>query len=118
MTRDDTNTTPFTVALRSDGYLVLSAAVAQRFFPADTLLAMPRGNELWLLPTRGPGGGGLLLKQRNPAGDRSVLVREVLQDEGPTGDLPAFWDDERGALRVALVSMATADATTSLPDLS
>ena len=30
------------------------------------------------IPLRGPSSGGLLLKQRNPAGDRAVLVREVL----------------------------------------
>ncbi|WP_337172093.1 hydrogenase maturation protease [Gemmatimonas aurantiaca] len=91
-----------TVQLNDGGYLVLSAQTAQRYFPGDTLLAMPQGAELWLLPTRGPGGGGLLLKQRNPAGDRSVLVREVLHDQWPCGELPAFWDADRGALRVAL----------------
>lgn len=91
------------IELTANGYLVLTAPVARQFFPNDTLLAMPRGSELWLLPTRGPGGGGLMLKQRNPAGDRSVLVREALQDAFPVGSLPAFWDDQQGALRVALV---------------
>lgn len=95
------------IELTAHGYLVLAAPVARAFFPNDTLLAMPRGQELWLLPTRGPGGGGLLLKQRNPAGDRSVLVREALNDRHPVGRLPAFWDDQAGALRVAMLAEAT-----------
>lgn len=95
------------IELTDYGYLVLDAATAGTFFPNDTLLAMPRGKELWLMPTRGPGGGGLLLKQRNPAGDRAVLVREALHDRFPIGRLPAFWDDQAGALRVALVSNPT-----------
>lgn len=90
------------VTLTAHGYLVLSADVARQHFPNDTLLAMPRGAELWLLPTRGPGGGGLLLKQRNPRGDRSVLLRETLNDRLVAGDCPAFWDEHAGALRVAL----------------
>jgi hypothetical protein len=91
------------IELTAHGYLVLTAPVARQFFPNDTLLAMPRDRELWLLPTRGPGGGGLMLKQRNPAGDRAVLVREALQDAYPVGALPAYWDDQQGALRVALI---------------
>jgi hydrogenase maturation protease len=97
------------VELTTTGYLVLEARVAQTFFPNDTLLVFPRSRELWLLPTRGAAGGGLLLKQRNPSGDRSVLVREVLGDtlgvDVPVGRLPAFWDAAQGALRVALVSV-------------
>jgi hydrogenase maturation protease len=96
------------VELTASGYLVLEAHVAQTFFPNDTLLVMPRSRELWLLPTRGAAGGGLLLKQRNPSGDRSVLVSEVLGDQlgatVPVGRLPAFWDASQGALRVALVA--------------
>ncbi len=55
---------------------------------------MVREDDLWLIPLRGPPrSGGLLLKQRNPpAGDRSLLVREVLADRPPvTGDRKAFW---------------------------
>ncbi|MBY0488507.1 MAG: hydrogenase maturation protease [Gemmatimonadaceae bacterium] len=92
------------IELTAHGYLVLTSQVARAFFPNDTLLAMPRGQELWLLPTRGPGGGGLMLKQRNLQGDRSVLVREALNDRYPVGQLPAFWDDQAGALRVAMVT--------------
>ncbi len=102
-----TDATTAQIELTAQGYLVLQAPVARQFFPNDTLLAMPRGRELWLLPTRGPGGGGLMLKQRNPAGDRSVLVREALNDAYPVGTLPAFWDAQAGALRVAIVADPT-----------
>ncbi len=92
------------VEFTANGYLVLQAEVAQEFFPFDVLVALRRGPELWLLPTRGAAAGGLILKQRNPRGDRSVLVRETLDDEVPDGIRPAFWDDANGALRVALVN--------------
>jgi hypothetical protein len=70
---------------------------------AISCCALRRGPELWLLPTRGAAAGGLILKQRNLRGDRSVLVRETLDDVVPQGTRPAFWDDANGALRVALV---------------
>lgn len=92
------------VEFTANGYLVLQAEVAREFFPFDVLVALRRGPELWLLPTRGAAAGGLILKQRNPRGDRSVLVRETLDDEVPDGIRPAFWDDANGALRVALVN--------------
>ena len=91
------------------GYLHLTAAAAARFFPNDLLIALVRGNEMWLMPTRGAAGGGLILKQRNAAGDRSVLIWEVLPQH-PVGARPAIWDAERGALRVALVSEAVQPA--------
>jgi hydrogenase maturation protease len=97
---------PCAVELTPSGYLVLDAEVARTFFPNDTLLVFPKPRELWLLPTRGAGGGGLLLKQRNPDGDRAVLVREVLGDALPVGQLPAIWDNGQGALRVALLHEA------------
>ncbi len=91
------------VTFTGDGSLPLGAAVAERFFPSDSLVAVPRGDELWLMPLVGPEGGGLLLKQRNPDGDRSTLIWEALPDDDPpVGDRDAVWDDARGALRVAL----------------
>lgn len=91
------------VEFTDQGYLVLQAEVAQEFFPFDVLVALRRGPELWLLPTRGAAAGGLILKQRNLRGDRSVLVRETLDDDVPLGVRSAFWDDSNGALRIALV---------------
>lgn len=90
------------VQFTDDGYLRLSAALAVARFPADVAVASRRDGELWLLPLQGPRNGGLLLKQRNPAGDRAVLIREVLNDDIPTGARPAMWDADHGALRIPL----------------
>lgn len=90
------------VEFTADGYLRLSAEVAEQYFPADSLIAVPRGRELWLLPLVGPEGGGLLLKQRNRRGDRTTLIWESMGAAPPAGDRPAVWDGRNGALRVSL----------------
>lgn len=97
-----TDPADLTVQFTDDGYLRLGAALAAARFPTDVAVAARRDGELWLLPLRGPRNGGLLLKQRNPAGDRAVLVREVLDDQIPTGTRRAVWDADHGALRVPL----------------
>ncbi|MCP9270936.1 hydrogenase maturation protease [Mycolicibacterium sp. CAU 1645] len=91
-----------TVEFTADGYLRLDAALAASRFASDAVAAIVRGNDFLLIPLRGPRSGGLLLKQRNPAGDRSALIHEVLYGRIPVGVRTAFWDDERGALRVPL----------------
>jgi hydrogenase maturation protease len=92
----------FTVQFTEDGYLRLSAALSAAHFPANVTVGDVRDGELWLLPLRGPRNGGMLLKQRSPAGDRAVLLRELLDDVIPTGVRRAFWDDDHGALRIPL----------------
>lgn len=92
------------VELTAAGDLRLSAEVAATFFPGDALVALPRGEELWLLPLVGTESGGLLLKQRNLAGDRSALVSEALPVDAAVGRRAAFWDEGAGALRVDLVT--------------
>lgn len=92
----------WTVELTADGYLRLPAELAQTYFVHDTLVAVVREGELWLLPTRGPGGGGLLLKQRNRLGDRSVVIWEVLPADTAPGVRSAAWDATHGALRCRL----------------
>jgi len=90
------------VEITAEGYLRLTAELAAARFPSDALAAVLRDGELWLFPLRGPSSGGLLLKQRNPAGDRTALVREVLVDQFPVGVRSAFWDDEHKVLRIPL----------------
>jgi hypothetical protein len=92
------------VRFTDDGYMRLDAVLAASRFPSDAVAALLRDDDLWVIPLRGPRSGGLLLKQRNPAGDRSLLVREVLGDLPVTGDHPAFWDDAQQALRIPLGS--------------
>ncbi len=91
-----------TVEFTADGYLRLDAALAASRFPSDAVAAVPRDDDLWLIPLRGPRSGGLLLKQRTPAGDRAVLIREVLADRVPVGVREASWDDAHKALRIPL----------------
>ncbi len=83
------------------GYLLVPSQVAQACFPNDVLVALPKQGEIWLVPLRGAAAGGLLLKQRNAAGDRSVLLWEQLPPGTKAGKWPAFWDEANGALRVA-----------------
>lgn len=90
-----------TVEITTDGYLRLSKAVAERYFPEDTLLALWRNGQLVLLPTRGAAAGGLMLKRRNTSGDRSLLISEVFQFQMPCGAFAAHWDHTLGGLRVA-----------------
>ncbi|MFC5994646.1 hydrogenase maturation protease [Pseudonocardia hispaniensis] len=90
------------VEFTEDGYLRMGARLAGSRFPSGALVAMARDGELWVLPLRGPQSGGLLLKQRNPAGDRAVLVREALGDRVPVGVRAAFWDEGQGVLRIPL----------------
>lgn len=91
-----------TVELRPDGYLLVPAALARDRFPHDLAFVTLRDGEMWLLPARGPGGGGFLLKQRNPAGDRAILVLEAVPSGTPPGLRAARWDAEAAALRVPL----------------
>ena len=90
------------VEFTHDGYLRLSREIASRYFPSDVLVALVRGPEMWLMPTHGNASGGSLLKQRNPHGDKAVLVWEELHARSVTGPRIAFWDEAQGALRVAL----------------
>jgi hydrogenase maturation protease len=90
------------VEISADGYLRLDAALAASRFPSDAVAAVAREDQLWLFPLRGHSSGGLLLKQRNPAGDRTVLVHEILGAGHPVGVRAAFWDDEHKALRIPL----------------
>ena len=94
------------VHLTPQGSLHLGAEVADRHFPGGSLVAIPRPPELWLLPINARGGGGLLLKRRNAAGDRAVLIWEHLPAGTVPGDYPAFWDDGQKALRVGLSRVA------------
>jgi len=90
------------VDFTSDGYLRLGSELARLRFPSDAAVALLRDEELVLIPLRGPQGGGLVLKQRNTAGDRSLLISEALRGREPTGRRHAVWDEAQGELRIRL----------------
>lgn len=92
-----------TVELTADGYLHLSAELAASRFPHDVLVAALDGSDLILVPLRSPANGGLVLRQRNAAGERTVLIHEVFDfAQVPGGTFDAEWDAARGALIVRL----------------
>ncbi len=99
---EQTAPTSLQLELSQDGYLRLSASMAQRHFPNDTVLALWRDGMLVLLPTRGAAAGGLMLKQSNVAGDRSLLISEVFDFDIPAGHYMGDWDEAIGGWRVAV----------------
>lgn len=100
-----------TVEITVDGYLRLGMELAEKYFPAGVVGSRYDGRALRLVPIRSQANGGHLLRQRNARGDRSVLVRELI-DPGPgassvdadprPGVYPVTWDHARGALSVHL----------------
>ncbi|EMF57074.1 MULTISPECIES: hydrogenase maturation protease [Streptomyces] len=89
------------VEFTDDGYVRLDAACAREYFPGDAAVVLAKEGEVWLTPLRGTASGGLLLKQRNIAGDRTLLVREALADDVPVGVRQGWWDEQHGALRIS-----------------
>ena len=89
-----------TIEFTKEGYMRLSKEDAERFFPDDSLVALWREGQLYLLPTRGSAAGGLMLKHRNTHGDRSLLVSEVFQFQIPAGSFNACWSEQYGGLHV------------------
>lgn len=94
------------VEVTETGHLRIPAALAAARFPADACgLGLVEGDtalELHMIPLQGPANGGQLLKQRNLAGDRVILVRETLSDDLPVGNHRTRWDHTLGVLVVNL----------------
>lgn len=94
------------VEVTESGHLRIPAALAASRFPADAcglaLVDHDDRAELHMVPLQGPANGGQLLKQRNLAGDRVILVRETLSDDLPVGKHQTRWDQAYGALVVDL----------------
>jgi len=90
------------VEITDEGYLHLPARLAASRFPADVCVARIDHGDLVLLPLVSASYGGLVLKQRNPRGDRSLLVSEVFGFSPAAGIFAVAWEEEHGALRVLL----------------
>lgn len=98
-----------TVELTDAGYLHMSGALAARYFPADVCVARLHDGELVLTPLAGAAHGGMVLKQCNADGDRSLLISEVFGFSARVGRFEVVWDEEHGALRVLLESGSGGD---------
>ena len=94
------------VELTPHGDLIVPADVAQQCFGgAPSVMVAVRDAELWLIAIGQRAVGGLLLKQRNARGDRSVLVVEQIRAADWTpGPRTAHWDEPERALRVPLAA--------------
>lgn len=97
------------VEISASGSLHLDAALSARYFPGDALVAVLEHDDhpgtapvLVLMPLHSAGHGGLVMKQRNTAGERSVLINEVIGFVPVTGRFGASWNEDRGALLVRL----------------
>ncbi|GAA0615119.1 hydrogenase maturation protease [Sporichthya brevicatena] len=91
-----------TVELTGNAYLRMDAQLARRYFPSGVCTGLREGSDVLLVPLHAEANGGLVLKERNPAGDRAVLLREVLGNDAPVGVFPVEWDAARGLLRIDL----------------
>ena len=91
------------VELTRMGSLVVPSEVAARCFGDDaTVLVDAADGVLRLTRLADTAVGGLLLKRRNAAGDRSVLVIEYLPESWVSGEREADWDDGRRTLSIAV----------------
>jgi len=93
--------------------LQFSAEVGERCFPQDALVVTREDDALLLWPVRGAEGGGLLVKRRNAAGDRSVLIAERLPDAAIPGAKIAHWDESQKVLKITLKSLTEAQIAPS-----
>lgn len=92
------------VEITDGGDVVFSRETHERVFGGRSSLVVDvRRGMLELTPLHSEAVGGWLVKQRNAAGDRSLLAIEILRNETwQSGVRSAEWDAESGSLRVPL----------------
>lgn len=91
------------VEITDAGYLHLPADLAAEHIPSDAVGVRRDGDAIILLPLASAAHGGRILKQRNVAGDRSVLLIDLLPD-GVSGEFPVTVDPELATLTIDLGS--------------
>lgn len=92
----------YRLELNDQGYLIVPLEISARHFPEDVCMVDIRGRELWLFPVHSQNAGGILLKQRNSRGERSLLLLELLPRDWQPGIHEAFWDETNAVLRLWL----------------
>jgi hypothetical protein len=89
------------------GNLYLSHALCTRHLPQTAAVALlAREGDVLIVPLHPGSAGGLLLKQRNAAGDRVIHAQEFFRNHGFDEEcgprtLPVRWCTQRAALLVS-----------------
>ena len=89
-----------------DGRIVLPRATYELYLAgAGSAALIERDGQAYVLPLSGPVAGGLLLKQRNAAGDRVMLATDFLDARGlgrfsAEREFQVRWVAEAGALLI------------------
>lgn len=84
--------------LTEDGYLRLPPEFCAAHFPADRCAGLRKDSTFILMPATTYAQNGIIMKQRNLAGERSTLIREVWGDDHPVGEVTAVWQNTRRRL--------------------
>lgn len=99
-----------------DGRIVISRATYELYLAgAGSAALVERDGQAYLLPLGGPVAGGMLLKQRNAAGDRVMLAPDFLAARGlgrftAEREFGVRWVPEAGALLIDGLGAPIADA--------
>jgi len=89
-----------------DGRVMVPRATHDLYLAGAVAAALvEREGQVFLVPLNGPTAGGMLLKQRNAAGDRVLLATEFLNQRGlgrftPERACPVRWVAEAGGLLI------------------
>lgn len=79
-----------------NGRVLLPHDTYERYLPGiHTAVLVEREGQVYLMPLLGPTAGGMLLKQRNPQGDRVLMAADFLHERG----LGQFSDDRQFGVR-------------------
>jgi len=88
------------VEITADGYLRIPADFSAEHFSYDKCIGSVADGSYVLWPATNYTDAAILMKQRNVAGDRSVLIREIWGDQYPIGNFTALWQASRRRLVV------------------
>lgn len=86
------------VEITSDGYLRLPGEFCVKNFPHDRCIGTSKDGDYILWPSTMYADASVIMKQRNVAGDRSTLIREMWSDDYPVGHFDALWQPSRKRL--------------------
>ncbi len=104
-----------TVEITLDGYVRIPPELSVPNFPNDRCAGLRKGAEYVLIPATVYAQNALIMKQRTPAGQRSVLIREVWGDDYPVGEFPAMWQAKRRRLLISTSAASPAAGSEARP---